>query len=97
MVRKRRALRILLGWAVGLVATIGVVAPAIANEFAFGQLVAGSAIYTGISGSAAIRTDPATVAGVAFVHPVQVDTGALGGSFIGLGTVNALASRELNA
>ena len=39
-------------------------------------------------GNQGIRTDPATVTDVGYVHTSQVDTGAAGGDFVAIGTAN---------
>lgn len=41
-----------------------------------------------IEGIQRIRTDPATVVGVGYVHPTQADVGAAGGDFVAIGTAN---------
>jgi hypothetical protein len=50
----------------------------------------GSGIYDGFKGLQEIRTDPATVTGVGYVHPVQADVGALGGDFVAVGTAKGV-------
>lgn len=65
---------------------------AAANEFAFGWVLAGSPIYTGFLGTAELRTDPATVVGVGYVHPVQMDIGSYGGDFVAVGTSNGMGT-----
>lgn len=57
-------------------------------EFAAAHVVAGSPIYDGLKGVAGIRTDPATVQGIGYVHPVQIDIGAIGNDFVAVGTAN---------
>lgn len=65
-----------------------------ANEFAFGWVLAGSPIYTGFLGTAELRTDPPTVSGVGYVHPVQMDIGSLGGDFVAVGTANGMGTND---
>ena len=59
--------------------------PVHASEFACAQRVA---LVDGVKGNQGIRTDPATVNGVGYVHPVQIDTGGAGGDFVAIGTAN---------
>lgn len=66
-------------------------------EIARGGVYAGSAIYTGFKGTAELRTDPATVTGVGYVHPVQMDIGAAGGDFVGVGTSNGAGTGNAGA
>lgn len=46
----------------------------------------------GLKGVQGIRTDPATVNGVGYVHPTQIDTGPLSGDFVAIGTANGLGA-----
>jgi hypothetical protein len=70
-----------------VVVGVGVVSPAAAEQV-FRRVDEGSAILDGFRGSQAIRTDPATVAGIGYIHPIQMDTGAPGGDFLAIGTAN---------
>ncbi len=58
------------------------------GEFAAGIKAAGD--YDGLSTYQEIRTDPATVSGIGYVHPVQVDVGAAGGDFVAIGTAKGV-------
>lgn len=57
-------------------------------EFAAG--IKGAGNYDAILATQEIRTDPATVSGVGYVHPVQADVGAPGGDFVAIGTANGV-------
>lgn len=46
--------------------------------------------FDGFRGNMGIRTDPATVSGVGYVHAAQIDVGAAGGDFVAIGTSNGL-------
>lgn len=59
-------------------------------EFAASITLAGSPIFDGLKGNMGIRTDPATVVGVGYVHITQADTGSTGGDFVAIGTANGL-------
>jgi hypothetical protein len=64
------------------------VAPmALARELA-GAAYDNSIAIDGVTGNQGIRTDPATVVGVGYVHPTQIDVGPLGGDFVAVGTAN---------
>jgi|GEM_PF-2932817 len=43
-----------------------------------------------VTGQHAIRTDPATITGVGYVHAMQVDIGTPGGDFVAVGTAKGL-------
>lgn len=60
----------------------------VANEHDQLGLLNGSANIDEIKGNMGIRTDPATVSGVGYVHPVQLDVGSLGGDVVAIGTAN---------
>jgi hypothetical protein len=84
---RRRVLRAFtLALALHLIAVSS--AWAIVNEFSATITSAPSPVYDGIKGNMNIRTDPATVVSVGFVHIVQADVGPLGGDFIAVGTSN---------
>jgi hypothetical protein len=70
-----------------MVALMGV-APTRAGELSVGYQYAGTPYYDGFKGNQEIRTNPSTVNGVGYVHPTQLDVGALGGDFIAIGTAN---------
>jgi hypothetical protein len=61
-----------------------------AGELAGAQLDAGFAVYDGFHGYQNIRTDPATVSGVGYVHPAGIDLAV--SDFITLGTANGLGA-----
>jgi hypothetical protein len=66
-------------------------------DFATARRTSGSAIYDGIQGNQGIRTDPATVVGVGYVHPIQADVGAVGGDFVAVGTANGVGAGDFCA
>jgi hypothetical protein len=70
-------------------------APALANEFALGIKTAAN--LDGLLGRQNIRTDPATVTGIAFVHPTQVDAGVADGDFVGIGTYKGIGATGANS
>ncbi|MGI8822089.1 MAG: hypothetical protein ACR2JP_02080 [Acidimicrobiia bacterium] len=70
---------------------MGVASVALA-EFAAGDRFSAPGTFDGFRGNQNIRTDPATVAGIGFVHPVQMDIGVLGGDFVAIGTSNGLGA-----
>ena len=41
-------------------------------------------------GNQRIRTDPATVQGIGYIHPIYMDVGADGGDFVAVGTANGV-------
>lgn len=43
-------------------------------------------------GNQHIRTDPATVQGIGYVHPIYMDVGAGGGDFVAIGTAKGVGS-----
>lgn len=57
-----------------------------ANEFAGAQRESAPGTYDGFRGNADIRTNPITVNGITFAHSTQMDTGAVGGEFVAIGT-----------
>lgn len=64
-------------------------APALwANEFSSGIRLLSSADLDGFRGNQGIRTSPATVVGVGYFHPTQMDVGSQGASFVAIGTYN---------
>jgi hypothetical protein len=65
-------------------------APTALADQAGGVRDMGSGSLTGLQGNQGIRTDPATVAHVGYVHPTQIDTGSAGGDFVAIGTANGL-------
>jgi len=77
-----------VSWRVAAVALLLVataVSTAEAEEAATSRLL-GSADIDGFRGRQGIRTNPSTVNGISFVHPVQADVGSLGLSFLAVGT-----------
>ena len=66
-------------------------------DFATARRTDPSAIYDGITGNQGIRTDPATVVGVGYVHIVQADVGAGGGDFVAIGTANGVGAGDFCA
>ena len=62
----------------------------VGNEFAFSYKLETVAIYDGLRGNQNIRTDPATVANIAYVHQTQVDLGDSTGDYVAIGTYNGL-------
>jgi hypothetical protein len=46
--------------------------------------------FDAFKGYQGIRTDPATVSGVGYVHASQVDVGAVGGDFVAIGTAKGV-------
>jgi hypothetical protein len=58
------------------------------NEFSAGFRVRSTTDLDGVRGNQGIRTGPATVNGVSYVHPTQMDVGSLGDSFVAIGTYN---------
>jgi hypothetical protein len=82
------------GWvaiASGLAASILVVQVTAADsEFSFSQTRGVTPVYDGLKGNMGIRTDPATVANVAYVHITQADIGAYLGDFVAIGTANGM-------
>lgn len=56
------------------------------GEVAVGYRLIATADMDGIRGNQGIRTDPATVGGIGYVHPVQADIGSAGNSFLAIGT-----------
>lgn len=70
------------------VASLALAPLAVALEQAGGARVTAS--IDALSGNQGIRTDPATVQDVGYVHPTQIDTGAQGGDFVAVGTANGL-------
>jgi len=65
----------------------------VANAVYAGELSAGIKLATnldGLLGRSDIRTDPATVTGIGYVHPMQIDIGGLGGDFLGIGTAKGV-------
>lgn len=79
---------------IGAIALLVSAQPALAvdptSEFAVSWTLAPGPVYDGLKGNMNIRTDPATVANVAYVHPTQVDVGSVGGDFIAIGTANGV-------
>lgn len=74
-----------LGPALGLALVLVLIVVARVNgEAAAGIKSAGN--YDGLLATQEIRTDPATVSGIGYVHPVQVDVGAAYGDFVAIGT-----------
>lgn len=69
-------------------ALIALTGGAASAEFAAAYRQGPVGTYEGIKGVQGIRTNPATVVGVGYVHPTQVDTGSPGGNFIAIGTAN---------
>lgn len=66
------------------------------NEFSAGYRVRSTADLDGVRGAQGIRTSPGTVNGVAYAHPVQMDVGSQGTSFIGIGTYNGAGTTDAN-
>lgn len=62
------------------------------NEFAFSFKEEIAAIYDGLRGNQNIRTDPATIVGIGYVHQTQVALGDMTGDFVAVGTYNGLAA-----
>jgi hypothetical protein len=60
------------------------------GEFAYRERRMASSSLDGFQGWHNIRTDPATVNGIGYVHIMQMDTGALGGDFIAIGTAKGV-------
>lgn len=75
-----------------LLALLELPAVALANESAVGQRNWGSAGFDGFKGNQGIRTDPATVTGVGYVHPVQMDIGSAGAASLAVGTYNGMGT-----
>jgi hypothetical protein len=85
-----RALRIALTWSAYLTL---VLASAVSAEQAGSYANAGStSVFDGFKGNQGIRTDPATVVGIGYVHASQMDVGAVGGDFVAVGTANGLGA-----
>ena len=82
-----RRLRLAAAAAAALL-SIGSTTPVFAQEQAGAAYIAGTGAVDGITGLMGIRTDPATVVGVGYVHPTQIDVGSLGGDFLAIGTAN---------
>lgn len=61
-------------------------APATAGEHAGAWKQRAANDFNGFKGRQALRTNPATVVGVGYVHASQVDVGAGGGDFVAIGT-----------
>jgi hypothetical protein len=55
-------------------------------EVAATSRLLGSADIDGFRGQQGIRTNPSTVNGISFVHPVQADVGSPGAAFLAVGT-----------
>jgi hypothetical protein len=49
-----------------------------------------SSNFDGLKGNQFIRTNPATVNGIGFVHTAQLDVGPSGGNFVAIGTSNGV-------
>ena len=75
---------------VGVALTLAAGGDLKAAELATVQLDAGFPVYDGFRGYQDIRTDPATVVGVGYVHPVTIDLAV--SDFIGIGTANGLGA-----
>lgn len=69
---------------------LAIASPAIAAEQEARRVDHTTQNIDAFKGFQGIRTDPATVSGVGYVHPTQVDVGAYGGDFVAIGTANGL-------
>jgi hypothetical protein len=61
-----------------------------ALEQTFGYRQFGTAQLDGFKGRQGIRTDPATVTGIGYVHPTQMDIGSVGAAFVAIGTAKGV-------
>jgi hypothetical protein len=59
-------------------------------EQAAGQINSSPRNLIGVSGHQEIRTGPATVNGIGYIHPTQADIGVDGGGFVGIGTAKGV-------
>jgi hypothetical protein len=71
---------------------LSLTASPVSGEQTFGYKQDTQASFDGLRGNQGIRTDPATVQGVGFVHTAQLDVGAVGGDFVAIGTANGLGT-----
>jgi hypothetical protein len=85
---RRRLLRTLI---VAALVSLSAAPAALANEQAGAYRDITNGI-DGVKGVMGIRTDPATVAGVSYVHPTQIDTGFVGADFVAIGTYNGMGT-----
>lgn len=72
---------------------MGIVLVLLASSGASAEQAAGIKVSTnfdGLLGRQWIRTDPATIVGVGYVHPTQVHIGPPDGDFVAIGTANGL-------
>ena len=65
-------------------------APVAQAEQAFGYRLYGSPRLDGFEGNQGIRTDPATVNGIGYVHSSQMDIGDPGNMFVAVGTAKGV-------
>lgn len=87
MTHRRRSLQA-VAWIVAVVTAVST-SPALANEYATGARQAN--YFDGIKGNQDIRTDPATVVGVGYNHPIWVVyRPASSFDFVSIGTRNGL-------
>lgn len=86
--KRRRAIAAVFA----IAAPLFVAATVDANELAYSFRSQSSAVYDGIRGNQGIRTDPATVSGITYAHPVQLLLGVATGDFVAVGTYNGAAT-----
>lgn len=76
---------------IAMVVTVAGLAAAPASaEFAGGEIDHATVNLDGFRGNQGIRTDPATVNGIGYVHPAQLDIGDPNGSFLAIGTAKGV-------
>lgn len=82
--------RVLILAVAAILGSVAFVWPATATEQAGAYRQRAAQDFNGMKGRQAIRTNPATVFNVGYVHFNQIDTGAQGGDFIAIGTAKGL-------